>query len=156
MAKDAKLRESVEALAPGEQVLAAVCVQPKGQGNAGAVGGIAGAVMAGRSGKQTAESVQATGIEIPRFAALAITPQRLLILKMNAMGSKADQIVSSVPIACSFSTGGGHVSGTTSRCTSRYAALRGSSPAKSRKLRLTSTLSSFARRRCEKPYGFTA
>ena len=96
MAKDGKLRESIEALAnPGEQVLAAVCVQPKGQGNAGAVGGIAGAMIAGRGGKDTA----GTGIEIPRFAALAITPQRLLILKMNAMGSKADQIVSELPIA---------------------------------------------------------
>lgn len=100
MAKEGKLRESVEALAnPGEQVLAAVCVQPKGQGNAGAVGGIAGAVIAGKGGKETVESSQQTGIEIPRFAALAITPQRLLILKMNAMGSKADQIVSEVPIS---------------------------------------------------------
>jgi len=30
---------------------------------------------------------------------LAVTRQRLLILKMNAMGTKADEIVSEVPIA---------------------------------------------------------
>jgi len=98
--KDGKLTESVVGLcAPGEEVLAAMCVQPKGAGNAGAVGGLAGAVIGGRGGKETIESSQRTGIEIPRFAALAVTKQRLLILKMNAMGSKADGIVSEVPIA---------------------------------------------------------
>lgn len=98
--KNDKLSDSVVALLPpGEELLAAVCVQPKGSGNAGAVGGLAGAVIAGRGGKNTAESSQATGITIPRFAALAVTQRRLLILKMNAMGSKADEIVSEVPIA---------------------------------------------------------
>ena len=38
-------------------------------------------------------------LELEGAAALAITPQRLLILKMNAMGSKADQIASSVPLS---------------------------------------------------------
>ncbi len=48
--KDSKLTDSVVALvAPGEQVLAAVAVQPKGQGNAMAVGGAAGALMGGKS-----------------------------------------------------------------------------------------------------------
>ena len=97
--KDGKLTESVVALVgPDEEVLAAVCVQPKGLGNATAVGGIAGAMMAGR-GKGTRESTERTGIEVPRWAALAVTRQRLLILKMNAMGTKADEIVSAVPIA---------------------------------------------------------
>ena len=98
--KDGKLTESVVALvAPGEEVLAAVCVQPKGLGNATAVGGLAGAVLAGRGGKETRESVERTGIQVPRWAALAVTRQRLLVLKMNAMGTKADEIVSEVPIA---------------------------------------------------------
>ena len=98
--KDAKLTESVVALvSPGEEVLAAVCVQPKGSGNATAVGGIAGAVIGGRGGKVNQQSSEQTGIEVPRWAALAVTRQRLLILKMNAMGTKADAIASEVPIA---------------------------------------------------------
>ena len=98
--KDGKLTESVIGLvAPGEEVLAAVAVQPKGAGNAMAVGGIAGAMIAGKGGKETQESSKQTGIEVPRWAALAVTTQRVLILKMNAMGTKADEIVSEVPIA---------------------------------------------------------
>jgi hypothetical protein len=98
--KDGKLMESVIALAaPGEEVLAAVCVQPKGLGNATAVGGIAGAMLAGRGGKEAQPARKETGIEMPRWAALAVTGQRVLILKMNAMGTKADAIVSEVPIA---------------------------------------------------------
>ncbi len=98
--KDGKLTESVVGLvAPGEEVLAAVCVQPKGSGNAGAIGGLAGAAIAGRGGKESVESTQRTGIDMPRWAALAVTKNRLLILKMNAMGTKADEIVSEVPIA---------------------------------------------------------
>lgn len=98
--KDGKLTESVVVLiAPGEEVLAAVAVQPKGSGNAGAVGGIAGSVIGGRGGKATQQSSERTGIEVPRWAALAVTRQRLLILKMNAMGTKADGIVSEMPIA---------------------------------------------------------
>lgn len=97
--KDGKLIESVVALvAPGEEVLAAVCVQPKGSGNAMAVGGVAGALIAGK-GKGNQEASAQTGIEIPRWAALAVTKQRLLILKMNAMGTKADSIASDVPIS---------------------------------------------------------
>lgn len=99
MPNNEKLVESVMALiAPGEPVLAAVCVQPKGAGNAMAVGGVAGAVMGGRN-KGNRESSAQTGIEVPRWAAIAVTPQRLLILKMNAMGTKADAIASDVPIA---------------------------------------------------------
>lgn len=98
--KDGKLTESVVALVnPGEEVLAAVAVQPKGAGNASAVGGIAGSLISGRGGKTTQESTEQTGIEVPRWAALAVTTQRLLILKMNAMGSKADSIASEIPIA---------------------------------------------------------
>lgn len=98
--KDGKLTESVVGLVgPGEEVLAAVAVQPKGSGNAMAVGGIAGAVIGGRGGKATQQSSEQTGIQVPRWAALAVTRQRLLILKMNAMGTKADEIVSEVPIA---------------------------------------------------------
>jgi hypothetical protein len=98
--KDGKLTESVVGLvAPGEEVLAAVCVQPKGAGNAMAVGGIAGELIGGKGGKTTRESVEETGIQVPRWAALAVTKQRLLILKMNAMGTKADEIVSEVPLA---------------------------------------------------------
>ena len=98
--KDGKLTESVVALVgPGEEVLAAVAVQPKGSGNAMAIGGIAGAVISGKGGKETQESSKRTGIDVPRWAALAVTRQRLLILKMNAMGTKADGIVSEIPIA---------------------------------------------------------
>lgn len=97
--KDAKLVESVIALiGPGEDVLAAVCVQPKGAGNAMAVGGVAGALMAGKN-KGNREANAETGIEVPRWAALAVTNKRLLILKMNAMGTKADAVASDVPIS---------------------------------------------------------
>jgi len=82
--KNPKLLESVTALvAPGEQVLAAVAVQPKGSGNASAVGGLAGAVWSGRGSKETRESSERIGISVPRWAALAVTPQRLLILRIN-------------------------------------------------------------------------
>jgi hypothetical protein len=98
--KDGKLTESVvELVAPGEDVLAAVAVQPKGSGKATAIGGIAGSMIGGRGDKATRESVERTGIEVPRWAALAVTRQRLLILRMNAMGTKADEIVSEIPIA---------------------------------------------------------
>jgi hypothetical protein len=98
--KKAKLTESVVGLvAPGEEVLAAVAVQPKGSGNATAIGGIAGSMIGGRGRKTTRESVERTGIQVPRWAALAVTRQRLLILRMNAMGTKADEIASDIPIA---------------------------------------------------------
>lgn len=97
--KSPKLIDSISSLvAPGEQVLAAIAAQPKGAGNARAVGGLAGAVIGGRGSKETRESMAETGIEVPQWAALAVTGQRLLILQMNAMGSKAERIASSIDI----------------------------------------------------------
>ncbi len=59
-------------------------------------------------------------------------------------------------IFASLSAGGGQVSGSSSGWISAYAALSAIGCAKSRKLRLKSTLSSLTRRPCEKPWGFTA
>ena len=98
--KSPKLLDSVSALVgQDEKVLAAIAVQPKGAGNATAVGGLAGSLIGGRGSKETRESSERTGIEVPRWAALAITPKRVLILKMNSTGSKASEIASEVPIA---------------------------------------------------------
>jgi uncharacterized spore protein YtfJ len=98
--KSPKLIDSVSALVGSdERVLAAVAVQPKGSGNSMAVGGLAGGVIGGRSSKATRESAAATGVEVPRWAALAVTSKRVLILKMNNMGSKADRIASDVAIS---------------------------------------------------------
>jgi hypothetical protein len=97
--KSSKLEASVaELVEPGEQVLAAVPVQTKGSATGMAVGGIIGGAIAGRGSKTTKQSVDQTGIDVTRFAALAVTPQRVLVLKMNAMGTKAAGIVSSVPL----------------------------------------------------------
>jgi hypothetical protein len=98
--KSPKLLDSVaELVPPGERVLAAVPVQPKGSGNAMAIGGIAGAAIAGRGSKETREASANTGVEVTRFAALAVTNQRVLVLKMNAMGNKASGITGELPIA---------------------------------------------------------
>lgn len=98
--KTPKLIDSVAELVPaGERVLAAACVQPKGSGNGMAVGGIAGAMIAGRGSKSTREASENTGVEVTRWAALAVTNQRVLVLKMNAMGSKATGITGALPIA---------------------------------------------------------
>ena len=97
--KSPKLLDSVaELVPPGERVLAAVAVQPKGSGNAMAIGGIAGAVIAGRGSKDTREASANTGVEVSRFAALAVTNQRVLVLKMNAMGNKASAVTGELPI----------------------------------------------------------
>ena len=67
--KSPKLLDSVaEMVPPGERVLAAVAVQPKGSGNAMAIGGIAGAAIAGRGSKDTREASANTGVEVTRFA----------------------------------------------------------------------------------------
>jgi hypothetical protein len=97
--KSSKLTDSIAALAePGEQVLAAIAVQPKGSGNAMAVGGLLGSALAGRGGKDAAAAQEATGITLPRWAAMAVTNQRVLILQMNSMGSKATEIVGALPV----------------------------------------------------------
>lgn len=97
--KSPKLLDSVTELVPaGERVLAAVAVQPKGSGNGMALGGIAGAVITGRGSKGTREASANTGVEVTRFAALAVTNQRVLVLKMNAMGNKARAITGELPV----------------------------------------------------------
>ena len=98
--KSPKLLDSVaELVPPGERVLAAVAVQPKGSGTGMALGGIAGAVIAGRGSKETREASANTGVEVSRFAALAVTNQRVLVLKMNAMGNKASAITGELPVS---------------------------------------------------------
>jgi hypothetical protein len=98
--KSPKLQDSIAALVePGEQVLAAIAVQPKGSGNSQAVGGLIGAAMAGKGGTERQAAAEAHGFEMPRFAALAVTTQRVLITKMNGMGSKATEIVGGLPVA---------------------------------------------------------
>jgi hypothetical protein len=97
--KSPKLLDSVaELVPPGERVLAAVAVQPKGSGNGMAIGGIAGSMIAGRGSKATREASANTGVDVSRFAALAITNQRVLVLKMNAMGNKASAITGELPV----------------------------------------------------------
>ena len=87
-------------LEPGEEVLVAVVAAPRGhtQSIAGAKG-----LGAKQKGRQV-EAADQAGLRVEAPMALALTPRRLLALKIGTpigpgMGGKVKELLSSVPIA---------------------------------------------------------
>jgi hypothetical protein len=108
---DAKIREGAAPfLEPGEEVLAAIVARPRGWTQAGASAGggaLAGAVggaIGGKKQQRNVEAAQQSGFELASPMALAVTPRRLLSLKVTApiglgIGMKVQELVSAVPVA---------------------------------------------------------
>lgn len=108
---EAKIKEGAAPfLEQGEEVLAAIVARPRGwtQANASAGGGLAAGMVGGALGRnkqqKSAEAAQASGFELASPMALAVTPRRLLSLKVTApvglgIGMKVKELVSSVPVA---------------------------------------------------------
>ena len=107
---EAKIQQGAAAfLDPGEEVLAAIVARPRGwtQANAssggGALAGMVGGALGGKKQQQNVEAAEETGFELASPMALAVTPQRLLSLKVTApvgmgIGMKVQELVSAVPI----------------------------------------------------------
>ena len=107
---EAKIKEGAAPfLEPGEEVLAAVVARPRGwtQVNASRGGGvIAGEIGRAIGGKKQQKNVAAgeqSGFELASPMALAVTPRRLLSLKVTApiglgIGMKVKDLVSAVPV----------------------------------------------------------
>jgi hypothetical protein len=108
---EAKIKEGAAPfLEPGEEILAAIVARPRGwtQKSAAAGGGvIAGEINRAIGGKKQRKNVAAgeqSGFELASPMALAVTPRRLLSLKVTApiglgIGMKVKDLVSAVPIA---------------------------------------------------------
>jgi len=97
-------------LEPGEEVLAAIVVRPRGwtQAGASAGGGAAagaiGGAIGGRKQQQSMDAARQSGFELASPMALAVTPRRLLSLKVTApiglgIGMKVQELVSAVPVS---------------------------------------------------------
>ncbi len=98
-----KIKEQAESyLDPGERVLAAFIAQPRGA-NMARAGGLAPSAIGGRKVKEVRRAAEATGLQLTRPMALALTDRRLVVLKISppiAMGKGADvkELVSAVPL----------------------------------------------------------
>jgi hypothetical protein len=107
---EAKIKQGAAPfLEPGEEVLAAIVARPRGWTQAGASAGggaIAGAIggaLGGKKQRQSIEAAEQSGFELANPMALAITPRRLLSLKVTApvgagIAMKVQDLVSSVPL----------------------------------------------------------
>lgn len=109
-AEDNIKKGAAEFLEPGEEVLAAVVARPRGwtQGTASAGGGaLAGAIGGAIGGKKQQQSVEAAGeagFELASPMALAVTPRRLVSLKVGSpmglgIGMNVKEFVSAVPLS---------------------------------------------------------
>ena len=108
---EAKIKEGAAPfLEEGEEVLAAFVARPRGwtQANAsaggGALAGVVGGTLGGKKQQRSAEAAQEAGFELASPMALAITPRRLLSIKVTApvgagIGMKVQELVSAVPIS---------------------------------------------------------
>ena len=98
-----KIKEQAESyLDPGERVLAAFIAQPRGA-NMARAGGLAPSAIGGRKVKEVRRAAEATGLQLTRPMALALTDRRLVVLKISppiAMGKGADvkELVGAVPL----------------------------------------------------------
>jgi hypothetical protein len=95
-----KIKEQAEPyLEPGERVLAAFIAQPRGANMAGA-GGLAPSAIGGRKVKEARRAAEASGLQLARPMALALTDRRLVVLKISPMGKGGDvkELVSAVPL----------------------------------------------------------
>jgi hypothetical protein len=98
-----KIKEQAEPyLEPGERVLAAFIAQPRGA-NMATAGGLAPSAIGGRKVKDARRAAEASGLQLARPMALAVTDRRLVVLKISppiAMGKGGDvkELVSAVPL----------------------------------------------------------
>jgi hypothetical protein len=98
-----KIKEQAEPyLEPGERVLAAFIAQPRGA-NMARAGGLAPSAIGGRKVKEARRAAEASGLQLARPMALALTDRRLVVLKISppiAMGKGGDvkELVSAVPL----------------------------------------------------------
>ena len=107
---EAKIKQGAAPfLESGEEVLAAIVARPRGwtQARASPGGGVAAGTIGGALGakkqRQSAEAAEQSGFELASPMALAVTPRRLLSLKVTApvglgIGMKVEELVSSVPL----------------------------------------------------------
>ncbi len=104
-----KVRKAVyQDLHPGEEIVAATLVQPPGTMGrqvAGGVGGLAGALVAGKAGKKRREALagaDAAGIAagLPAGAQLwlGLTPQRMLVWSHSLAKGKPKELLAELPI----------------------------------------------------------
>lgn len=99
-----KIKEQTRTyLQPGEQILAALIARARGATMASA-GNVAGNVIGGRKVVQQRRAAEGAGLKLTSPMALAMTDQRLLVLKISpviAMGKGGDvkELVSEVPVA---------------------------------------------------------
>jgi hypothetical protein len=108
---EAKIMEGAAPfLEEGEEVLAAFVARPRGwtQANAsaggGALAGVVGGTLGGKKQQRSADAAQEAGFELASPMALAITPRRLLSIKVTApvgagIGMKVQELVSAVPVS---------------------------------------------------------
>jgi hypothetical protein len=98
-----KIKEQAESyLEPGERVLAAFIAQPRGA-NMARTAGIGPSAIGGRKVKEVRRAAEASGLQLTKPMALALTDRRLVVLKISspiAMGKGADvkELVSAVPL----------------------------------------------------------
>jgi hypothetical protein len=98
-----KIKEQAEPyLEPGERVLAAFIAQPRGA-NMATAGGLAPSAIGGRKVKEARRAAEASGLQLARPMALAVTDRRLVVLKISppiAMGKGGDvkELVSALPL----------------------------------------------------------
>src|SRR3954452_363710 len=111
---EAKIKEGAAPfLEPGEEVLAAIVARPRGWTQASASasasaggGAVAGAITGAIGRKKQGRNIEAaeqSGFELASPMALAVTPRRLLSLKVTApvglgIGMKVKELVSAVPV----------------------------------------------------------
>ena len=105
---EAKIKEGAAPfLDPGEEVLAAIVARPRGwtqtgaSAGGGAVAGAIGGAIGGKKQRKNIEAAEQSGFELANPMALAITPRRLLSLKVTApigagIAMKVQDLVSSV------------------------------------------------------------
>ena len=106
-----KIKEGAKSfLEPGEEILAAIVARPRGWTQAGASasgGALAGAIGGAMGYKKQQKNVAAAedvDFELANPMALAVTPQRLLSIKVTApvgagIGMKVEELVSAVPLS---------------------------------------------------------
>ena len=107
---EAKIKEGAAPfLEHGEEILAAIVARPRGWTQAGAsagggaAAGLIGGAIGGKKQQQSIDAAQQSGFELASPMALAVTPRRLLSLKVTApiglgIGMKVQELVSAMPV----------------------------------------------------------
>lgn len=108
---EAKIKQGAAPfLEEGEEILAAIVARPRGwtQANASAGGGVAAGLVGGAIGakrqQQSTGAAQEAGFALASPMALAVTPRRLLSLKVTApiglgIGMKVKELVAAAPVS---------------------------------------------------------